>query len=170
MTWLSFLETCFFLSCICLPLKFAKGLHGHLYNICVALVTDKMPSKNVFCCDSGFVLFVCKSWVIQSFEVCSLGWMTLSPGYLVPPFLVWTMQPVLGKQSTCTGFLLSLKYPVNVSKSLCTHGCGCFLMVLPSQFIYCVAFRLKTFLWVRNSFLPFVQQGWISQVMCVQSR
>lgn len=82
----------------------------------------KYPSKNIFCHDSGFVLFICKSWVIQSFEVwCHLGWMALSPGYLVPSLLVWIMQPVTGKQPTCMRLPLSLKYPVNVSKSLGTR-------------------------------------------------
>lgn len=81
----------------------------------------KCTYKNIFCHDSGFVLFICKLWVIQSFQVWFLGWMVLSSGYLVPFLFVWIMQPVTGKQSTCTGLPLSLKYPVNVSKSLCTH-------------------------------------------------
>lgn len=39
----------------------------------------------------------------------------------VPSLRIWTIQPVIAKQATCMGLPLSLKYPVNVYKSLCTH-------------------------------------------------
>lgn len=138
-----------------------------MYNTCQR---KKCPSKNIFCHDSGFVLFICKSCVIHSFEVCSLGWMALSPGYFVPSLCVWIMQPVTVKQSMCTGFPLSLKYPVHVCKSLCTHRMG--LLMSWSSFIVHLlcSFQTKIFRSGTKRNPPFVEQGWILQVMSLQSR
>lgn len=68
------------------------------------------------------------------------------------------MQSVTGKQSTCTGLPLSLKYPVNVFLNLgAPQPVVIGLMVLLSQFIYCVAFRLKSL--GQEQFLTFCAAG-----------
>lgn len=139
MTWLSFLENCFFFSVIFVHLLNLLRAIITISTICVRhLSWTKYPCESIFCDVSGFVLFVSKSWAIQNFEVllplvgCDFP---QARDDLVTSLHVWTRQPAIAKWATCTGLSLPLKYPVNVSKSLCTHK----MWLLSSWFVYLTA-------------------------------
>lgn len=77
----SFIQKSFFFSAIFVHLLNLLRAIVAIATICVYhLSQTKRPSENIFSDASGFVLLLCKSWAVQSFEVCPLGWMRLSPG------------------------------------------------------------------------------------------